>query len=286
MPKMHPIHKLTNYLCCSHILSLQQKEASQALVGHLLPMVMTKLGQHNPQGLSNMIHGLASVGAPEGVDATVAVGKFASSLCGRLGEFRPQEIANSLSGLAKLGARLDGRDGSGRVQCPGLANEIQDVVVRRLTEYTPQNLANVAWATAKLLEKTMRQEDRDALNFWALFATAVQSRAHEFNARELSMCVWAASKGVSYAAVSKEVVTSFISAVAAAASGLADKMDAQQVATITLALCKLGCQDRDLLKKMQKVALHCMDDCNPQDLVSRTEYHAHTQMKRSESVGW
>ncbi|KAJ1471271.1 hypothetical protein T484DRAFT_1844745 [Baffinella frigidus] len=121
----------------------------------------------------------------------------------------------------------------------------------------------------------MAQGDRDDLDFWALFAAAVEKRALELNAQELSMCTWAAAQALATStaasppsvasftrslvqqelsmctwaaaqalatstAASPPSVASFTAAVSTATNKLADTLEAQQLATLAAALTKLG----------------------------------------------
>ena len=95
--------------------------ALAGLVARLLPSALARPGDFDPQGLANIISGVAQVGLPEG---SSAVGKLMGSLRGRLMAFCAQEVANSLHGLAKLGARLD--------QSPGLAAEAATAIRAKL----------------------------------------------------------------------------------------------------------------------------------------------------------
>ena len=106
--------------------------AASGFVARLLPSALARPREFDPQGLANMISGVASVGVPAG---SRAVAKLVSSLRGRLQELNPQEVANSLHGLAKLGARLD--------DCQGIASEVQVAIRERLPQYTPQQV-NIA----------------------------------------------------------------------------------------------------------------------------------------------
>jgi hypothetical protein len=234
--------------------------AVSSFVHKILPSALSRSAEFDPQGLANVISGVANVGVPAG---SSVVCKLLASVRGRLGGFCPQEVANSLHGLAKLGARVD--------ECEGLASEAAQVIREQLGEFTPQQLANCAWATTKLLERALRQQDRQNLDFWHLFAQSVHARIHEFNAQELSMCTWAAAQSLS-SSVSHDMddIARFAAAVGEAASTLAsaDSMDAQQLATITLAYTKLGCTTRAHLRCFSHAARERMKtgDFKAQDL--------------------
>ena len=223
-------------------------------VASLLPSALARNREFDPQGLANVISGVASIGAPAST-----VGKLVHSLRGRLTEFCPQEVANSLHGLAKLGARFD--------ECDGIAIEAKEVICAQLLEYSPQQLANAAWATTKLLEVIKRQEDRDALDFWGLFAAPVEARVAEFNAQELSMVTWAAAQALSSSnRPSMADINKLSSGVGDAVCNFATDMDPQQLATITLSLTKLGCASREALKTLAKAARGLIHAFNAQDL--------------------
>jgi len=232
--------------------------AASSFVARLLPSALARHREFDPQGLANIICGVASLGVHAGAGPST-VGRLMSSLRGRLSEFCPQEVANSLHGLAKLGARLD--------ECEGIACEARQVLRARLPEYSPQQLANAAWAATKLLELSRRQEDRDALDFWGLFATSVQERVAEFNAQEISMVSWAAAQALSSGNRPDVTdITRLSNAIGDAVCKFASDLDAQQLATITLALTKLGCESRDTLKTLAKAARVRMSAFNAQDL--------------------
>jgi hypothetical protein len=97
-----------------------------------------------------------------GIFSAASVGKCALYLKGRLRELNPQEVSNAMHGLSKLGGscgyRLD--------DTPGLAAAIAAAVRAAIGSYTPQNLANAAWAAAKLMERAGVEADRAALDFY------------------------------------------------------------------------------------------------------------------------
>jgi hypothetical protein len=305
--------------------SAHADDNASSFVAKLLPSALARPWQFNSQGLSNIISGVASVGMPADTAAAVA-DKLTKSICGRLHEFCPQEVANSLHGLAKLGARFDA--------CDGIACEVRKVVGANVAEYTPQQLANAAWACTKLLELAKREQDREALNFWTLFAPAARARVHEFNAQELSMLVWASAQALAQVRIAigmaasppalplwlrakarthkpeprdakqdfhcqwltgcvvqvssadpalQDQVCSLASSFACAARTLAEDgaLEAQQLATLALALAKLGLRaaDRTALTALARAARARMGELNAQDLdnlsaaLSRHELH-------------
>jgi hypothetical protein len=229
----------------------------------LVPSAVPRLFEFNSQGLSNFVLGLAGLAK---VEVEAYVDRLLVGFCGRLHEFQPQEIANTLSSLAKLGARLSAPG------CAALSGEMAVAIRGSLRAFTAQHLANVAWATAKLLERTSNQQDHDALNFWCLTAAAVEERMCEFNPQELSMSMWAAAKGLSEAPASPATIAAFASAAGAAVRTLATHIDsAQQVATIVLSLTKLGCAatpQQEALQLLSDAAqrLLPLGHFNPQDL--------------------
>ena len=133
-----------------------------------------------------------------------------------------------------------------------------------LAAFSPQQLANSAWAVAKLLERAS-PETRDVLDFWTLLAPEVERRVTTFNAQELSMCCWAAAQAVG-SWVGSERPAQFEAALSAAARQASSTMDAQQLATIALSLVKLGCTDRETLKRLAKASRRRLHDFKPQDL--------------------
>ena len=80
------------------------------------------------QGFSNVVAGVASVGAPDD-DPSVMAGLLAC-LKKHLGFFNPQEVSNTLHNLAKLNARLD---------APGLAEAFACAVSPQRAHFTPQH---------------------------------------------------------------------------------------------------------------------------------------------------
>ena len=238
-------------------LSAADEDGSAAgFVARLLPSALARPQDFDPQGLANIIAGVASVGVPAG---SSVVNKLVCSLRGRLKDFCAQEVANSLHGLAKLGACLD--------QSEGLAAEASEAIRARLPEFTSQQLANAAWACVKLIERTTRQEDRDALDFWRLFAITVRTRISELNAQELSMCTWAAAQALSSStAHDLDDIAQLSAAIGETASKYSAEMEAQQVATITLAITKLGSPARATLKMLAKIARERIHEFKAQDL--------------------
>ena len=224
---------------------------------------LARANSFGAQGLANLISGLASIGAC-GIDGVA--NKLARCLLGRLGAFGAQELSNSLSGLAKLGARLDA--------CGALASEAS-VALRAMVDpraarrCTPQNLANAAWSATKLLELARRGGGGGSLGFWALFAPTVTARVAELNALELSTCAWAAAHGLAHATHDVgAAVPALCAALAAKASvlALAGEMSPQQLATVALSLCKMGCVNREALKAVEDAARKRIKEFTPQDL--------------------
>ena len=247
------------------------RAAASAFVARLLPSALARPAEHSPQGLANIIGGVAAAGAPE--DAAL-VGKLVCSLRGRLAAFSPQEVANALHGLAKLGASLD--------TCPGIASEARPVLCEQLGASTPQQLANAAWACAKLLERTLLQDARDALHFWGIFPAAVQARVGELNAQELSMVAWAAAQSLAQGSAPRaRDVEGVAGALGERACALASggRLDAQQLATLARAITKLGAPPRGTLVALAKAARAGMALFHAQDLdnlaagFSRHELH-------------
>ena len=192
----------------------------------LLPSALARPSEFDPQGLANIVAGIAALAPLASLSSSppssspppperslgVTQAQVASCLRGRLSGFSPQELTNTLSALAKLGLGLG----------PGLGAEAAAAGARMLGRFEPQHLANAAWACAKLLDlrnhdagQPQQPEaagqrggdggggggptpaDRRALDFWAWLAPACAARAAEFNGPELSMCCWAAAATVS-----------------------------------------------------------------------------------------
>lgn len=87
---------------------------SSKFIGMLLPSALSRSSEFDPQGLANVVSGVAAVDVPADSVKSVTM-KLQGMLRGRLAEFNPQEVSNALSGLAKLGASLDDCKGeSGR----------------------------------------------------------------------------------------------------------------------------------------------------------------------------
>ena len=231
------------------------------------PIVISALARANSfgaQGLANLISGLASIGSC-GVEDVA--NKLARCLLGRLDAFGAQELSNALSGLAKLGARLDA--------CGALASEAS-VALRAMVDpraarrCTPQNLANAAWSATKLVELSRRGGGGGgSLGFWGLFAGTVTARVAELNALELSTCAWAAAHGLAHATNDVGAALPALCAALAAKAGtlaLAGEMSPQQLATVALSLCKMGCVDRESLKAVEDAARKRIKEFTPQDL--------------------
>jgi hypothetical protein len=100
------------------------------------------------------------------------------------------------------------------------------------------------------------------LDFWAVVAPALAARAAELNAQELSMSCWAASHalGATSHAASGEpaAVAALVAALGAAAAAACGHgtlaRSPQQVATVALALAKLGCTNRTHLAALSHAA--------------------------------
>ena len=72
--------------------------------------IRSRSSEFDPQGLANVVSGVAAVDVPAESVKSVTT-KLQGMLRGRLAEFNPQEVSNALSGLAKLGACLDDCEG-------------------------------------------------------------------------------------------------------------------------------------------------------------------------------
>lgn len=234
------------------------QQAAQFLVSKLLRVHLARPHIFDSQGLSNIGAGLAGFPALHG---SSLVPLLVKSLRGRLSDFSPQELSNVLNALAKMGARLD--------ECEGLAGQAAVACANHLEKFTPQNLANAAHGVSKLLENAaLKQQERNAFDFWRLFAPAIVQRVSEFNAQELSMCTWAAGQAMS--SWSEDAggmgVSRVTGVLADAVLKKAQAMNAQQIATLALALVKLGCTDQETLRQLAKAARNKMREFKPQDL--------------------
>jgi hypothetical protein len=237
-----------------------------AFVAYLLPDAVSR-SDMNSQNISNLFSGVALVGATPS-----AVSKLTQLLRTRLHEFVPQELANTISNFVKVELPL--------VDCPGFAQKAAAVIQTSLGSFEERHLANLSWATVKLLERSAAPEDRAALDFWTLFASAITSRAENFNAPELSMCSWAAAQSLAGSTEAEpSLVRNFTSAVARRTIDTSDSMDAQQLSTITLSLIKLGCSDRAVLKNLSKASRLKLGDFTGQDLDSLASGFARHELK-------
>lgn len=76
------------------------------LLRKLLPSALSRPESFDPQGIANVVSGVASVALSHpNVPFEPCLPRLLAALSGRLSSFCPQELANSLSGLAKIGAR-------------------------------------------------------------------------------------------------------------------------------------------------------------------------------------
>lgn len=84
-------------------------DAGALFIRKLLPSALARPSSFDPQGLANLISGVASANAVHphvlSHSSLPFFPRMAAALRGRLSSFCPQELANSLSGLAKAGAR-------------------------------------------------------------------------------------------------------------------------------------------------------------------------------------
>ena len=254
------------------------------------------------QGFSNVVAGVASVGAPDD-DPSVMAGLLAC-LKKHLGFFNPQEVSNTLHNLAKLNARLD---------APGLAEAFACAVSTQRAHFTPQHLANVSWATAKLaeaLEQGQQQpqqplpqqpaasatsaaatsaeaaDARPTFDFWALLAEDVRCRWKELNGQELSMCCWAAAQALGRSNPAARAVARLTRRLGKATRKAAKRgaLSAQQLATIALSLVKLGCVDPKTLKRIARCSRFRAHEFNGQDLDNLASAYGRLAIERE--GGW
>ena len=89
-----------------HLPQPEEEVCGATLLRKLLPSALSRPGSFDPQGIANVISGVASVSlAHPKVPFEPCLPRLLAALAGRLSSFSPQELANSLSGLAKMGAR-------------------------------------------------------------------------------------------------------------------------------------------------------------------------------------
>ncbi|KAL1512202.1 hypothetical protein AB1Y20_005466 [Prymnesium parvum] len=228
-----------------------------ALVGRLLPLALEREHLVDAQGWSNIAGGLSHM-RPAPPHAQLR--PLLAVVTRRMAEFSAQEVANVLSALARLRVRLDGGDGGGADFAAAAARAVRGV----REKFSAQQLANCAWAVARLAEAAPPAA-RSALDFWALLADELGRRAFSLNAQELSMCSWAAAQAVGGVACGRPPAA-LCAALCAAARSLALQMDAQQLATVALALVKLGAAERETLRQLARASRRRMLEFGPQDL--------------------
>ena len=159
-------------------------------------------------------------------------------------EIRARELANIAHGVAK-----SGRGSEMGELMTALARSIE----RRVGDCNAQELANTAWAFAKVGQL-------DAVLFAAL-ARAAERHMDSFKAQELANTAWAfATAGVSAGPLSL-----FVALARAAERRLAD-FNVQGLSNTVWAFAKAGHADAPLLRSMAKMSMQRLGEFNAQDL--------------------
>ncbi|CAE7826752.1 VCPKMT, partial [Symbiodinium sp. CCMP2456] len=184
----------------------------------------------------------------------------------------PQNLANALWAAERL------------VASPGAPQATLAAIARkamgdpkRLKAFSGQHLANIAWATAKLLTsssaaqllKSAGAASQEA--FLEPLCSALETRAWDLNAQELSMAAWAlGTAGYDNHAATRVVAT--LGEAARWQPDGAEGLSAQQLATMAWACARLGCRSEALLQDIAKAATPkvARGDFNAQDLVNMT----------------
>lgn len=99
--------------------------------------------------------------------------------------FKPQELSNLLWATAKLKVGEQNGDDEGFDISP-ILNQISNLVVQTISEFTPQGISNTCWSLANL--SYYHEEVIETL------ISTIQSRRTEFNAQEMSNILWAFAK--------------------------------------------------------------------------------------------
>mmetsp|Transcript_17127 Transcript_17127/g.31478 ORF Transcript_17127/g.31478 Transcript_17127/m.31478 type:complete len:827 (-) Transcript_17127:86-2566(-) len=174
-----------------------------------------------PQAVANTLHGLGGTSQAKQVPEDV-IKVLLKCLQRESGSMKPQEVANSWAGLAKVSAVLDPDD------CAVLTANLAKQLRAFRSTLLPQHIANIGWAIARLQEVSSV-----TLPETLIFALVEQLEncVGRFKAQELSMLIWA--MGVLEQPQALEKLSPRIDTLAREGG-----LDAQQVATIALALAK------------------------------------------------
>ncbi|KNC81629.1 hypothetical protein SARC_06052 [Sphaeroforma arctica JP610] len=202
-----------------------------------------------PQGVSNVVWSLASFGE-WGVRTTAAVTDVLPALSSAVAEraqlFNAQECANTLYGFAKLQEHTDAT-----TQCSeGISHLttrlIHDTQWVAANAFTAQQITNVTWAAAKLGLSANAP-------LMATLESACEAVSARMNSQELSMVLWAF---MTLTCANHSVFNTL----ATCAAQKADTATAQQMATATHAMAKVGLKNDRMMTVFAERAVTCTSD--------------------------
>eukprot|EP00930_Biecheleria_cincta_P001000 TRINITY_DN10217_c0_g1_i1.p1 TRINITY_DN10217_c0_g1~~TRINITY_DN10217_c0_g1_i1.p1 ORF type:complete len:323 (-),score=71.97 TRINITY_DN10217_c0_g1_i1:45-905(-) len=176
---------------------------------------------------------------------------------GLLKLFLPQELSMAVWAMATLiGRRQPGRGGHcAEVDMFGLA--VAEEVLPRIHEFSPQGLANIAWAFATL---DLSQHEATG-NFLIAAATVASSAMSSFSPQAISNLLWALGKsnGLHEA---DEVVT-FGKAAAVESQRRTNDFTWQDLAGVVSALTNLGLSDEPEIRSFAVALVNRTSKCCP-----------------------
>eukprot|EP00435_Cladocopium_sp_Y103_P054561 s421_g17.t2 len=185
------------------------------------------------------------------------------------GKVPAQNLANALWAMERL--QLTASEGA---VC-AVAWQTREALQWFLWSFTGQNLANVAWAVAKLLsgrdaEKLLEvAQVPSKQSFFDPFLAALEQRAADLNAQELSMAAWSAA---GFGGDDAKAMLRVLQVLGEAAQYLGlHELSAQQLATFSWAFAKAGLRSQaveSILKDIARAAAPkvARGDFNVQDL--------------------
>ncbi|CAE7569666.1 VCPKMT [Symbiodinium sp. CCMP2592] len=182
----------------------------------------------------------------------------------------PQNLANALWAAERL------------VASPGAPQATLAAIARkamgdpkRLRAFSGQHLANIAWAIAKLLTGSSAAQLLQSAGatsqeaFLEPLCSALETRAWDLNAQELSMAAWALGT-VGHDNHAAARVVAILGEAARWQPEGAQGLSAQQLATMAWACARLGCRSEAILQDIATAAAPkvARGDFNEQDLVN------------------
>lgn len=177
----------------------------------------------------------------------------------------PQNMSNALWALERLGLDL------GHQEAASLASTARNLIADSgcLAKFSGQNLANTAWAVAKMLSgrpasTAVVGSSLSSEKFFSPFIGAIADMVWYLNGQELSMAAWALATAGGETNAKSAMGTLCEAALALPITSLS----AQQLATLAWSCARLGCRVETVLNDIAKAAAPCVErgDFNAQDL--------------------